>query len=105
MKFPTEFGVGEVCGDQWTARQCYIGCAIPKKKLQDEASVNQIVEVDPREIIEVPKPIAHEPLEPIEEIVLDENLPERVIKIGTKIQTRLRDELVSLLREFPDVFA
>lgn len=24
IKFPTEFGVGEVCGDQRTSRQCYI---------------------------------------------------------------------------------
>ncbi|XP_074327013.1 uncharacterized protein LOC141664953 [Apium graveolens] len=32
MKFPTEFGVGEICGDQRASRQCYIGNSIPKKR-------------------------------------------------------------------------
>lgn len=29
IKFPTEFGVGEVIGDQVAARQCYLSAVIP----------------------------------------------------------------------------
>lgn len=44
-------------------------------------------------------------MEPVEDISLDQTLPERVIKIGTKILIKLRGELVNFLREFLDVFA
>lgn len=68
MKFPTEFGIGEVCGDQKSARQYYIGSAIPKNKPQLEGSVNQIVEFDPTEIIEVPKEASYEPLKSMKKL-------------------------------------
>lgn len=31
MKFPTDFGIGEVSGDQVVDRQCYLSTVIPKK--------------------------------------------------------------------------
>lgn len=43
LKFPTEFGVGEVC-DQKVSMQCYLVSVIPKKPVSSEASVNQVVE-------------------------------------------------------------
>lgn len=35
MKFPTEFGVGEVREDQQASRQCYLGNAIPREMLKE----------------------------------------------------------------------
>lgn len=55
MKFPTDFGVGEVCGDQATARQCYFSTVVPKKTEQEEQSINQVVDIDPREFMETPR--------------------------------------------------
>lgn len=40
MKFPTEFGVGEVKGEQQTSRQCYLGNVVPKKNIVQDSSVN-----------------------------------------------------------------
>lgn len=70
IKFPTDFGMGEVCGDQKAFHQCYVGYAIPKRKTIQESSICQIVEMDPRDIIHIPKPVTHEPIEPVEEICL-----------------------------------
>lgn len=61
MKFSTEFGVGEVCGDQRDSRQCYLGSAVPKKHNDNTSNVNQVVQVDPREIMDVPKIVAASP--------------------------------------------
>lgn len=98
MNFPIDFGVGEVCGDQKLARQCYINSAHPKKSFSSTNSVNQVVEMDPRDIIELPKPPSHEPVEPVEEIALYLNDPEKVVKIGTKLPSELREDLIQTLR-------
>ena len=47
MKFPTEFGVGEVRGDQQMSRQCYIGNVIPKRKppRSSGSTVNQVEDI------------------------------------------------------------
>ncbi|XP_017216818.2 uncharacterized protein LOC108194379 [Daucus carota subsp. sativus] len=44
MKFPTEFGIGEVKGDQRMSRQCYISNVKPKRKPHRSSapSVNQV---------------------------------------------------------------
>ncbi|XP_074324199.1 uncharacterized protein LOC141661115 [Apium graveolens] len=36
MKFPTDFGIGEMIGDQATARQCYLTTVSPRKKTDEE---------------------------------------------------------------------
>ncbi|XP_074354270.1 uncharacterized protein LOC141693150 [Apium graveolens] len=43
MKFPTEFGVGEMCGDQAVLRQCYFTTVVPKKQDCDSQTVNEVV--------------------------------------------------------------
>ncbi|KAL8119008.1 hypothetical protein AgCh_016488 [Apium graveolens] len=88
IKFPTEFGVSEVYGDQKISRKCYIGSAFPRKSNDSETSVNQVVDVDPRDIIE-----------------LDANEPLKTVKIGTKLSQQIRESLVDLLQEFKDIFA
>lgn len=83
MKFPTGFGVGEVCGDQNISRKCYVKSAIPKRSISSEASLNQVVEVHPRDITEIPKPSNYEPVEPVEEIPLNFHEPHKTVKMGT----------------------
>lgn len=55
MKFPTDFGVGEVVGDQNTARQCYLVTVKPKKTNISNTSVNQVMEVDPHLSMDNPR--------------------------------------------------
>lgn len=45
MKFPTDFGVGEVIGDQVVARQFYLTTVKPKKN--GDQCVQLVEEVDP----------------------------------------------------------
>ena len=55
VKFATEHGVGEVRGDQQMSRQCYVNSLASKRKSPGGSSVNEVIEVDPNEIIEIPK--------------------------------------------------
>lgn len=105
MKFLTEFGIGEVCGDQRDSRQWYLSNAIPRKSKANIADVNQVIHVDPKETIEVPKTSCCEPNETLEEIQLFEGNTEKIVKIGTDISSKLRSQLISTLRSFADIFA
>ncbi|XP_074356913.1 uncharacterized protein LOC141696691 [Apium graveolens] len=92
MKFITDFGVGEMSGDQKTSRQCY-KLSNSEKALATETSINQIVKVDPRDIIELPKPSTYEPVELVEDIPQDDKELDKTIKIGIKISQELRAAL------------
>ena len=63
VKFATEHGVGEVRGDQQMSRQCYVNSLMPKRKPPCENSVNEVIKVDPNEIIEVLKELTCSALE------------------------------------------
>lgn len=69
-----------MCGDQKISRQCYIGLAIPKKPTTSKTSINQVVDVDPRDITELPKPPNYEPVEPVKEIQLNTSEPHKTVK-------------------------
>ena len=62
IKFPTKYGVGEVCGDQVAARECYITILEMDDHLQ---AIN----------IKKPRTMA-EPIERLEEIPLDNSKPD-----------------------------
>ena len=67
-KFPTEYRVGELQGNQVATRECYIAM------LEMEDHQHTIC-------IEEQRTIA-EPVEELEEITLDESRPERTTRIG-----------------------
>ena len=69
IKFPTEYGVGEVRGDQVAVRECYIAMLEMDDHLQTIC-------------IEEERTVA-EPVEGLEEVLLDDSRPERTTKIGT----------------------
>ena len=68
IKFPTEYGVGEVRGDQVTARECYIAML----EMNDHQETMCIEEQ--RTIAEL--------VEELEEVTLDESRPERTTRMG-----------------------
>ena len=69
IKFPTEYGVGEVKGDQVAARECYIAML----EMNDH---QQTI------CIEEQRTIA-KPVEELEEVTLDESRPKRMTRVGT----------------------
>ena len=85
IKFPTEYGVGEVRRDQVVARECYIAML----EMDDHLQTMNIEEE--RAIVE--------PVEGLEEILLDNSRPERTTRIGTLASPPVRQALMAFLRE------
>ena len=91
IKFPTEYGIGELRGDQVAARECYIAML----EMEDHQQTMCIGEQ--RTIVE--------PLEELEEVILDESRPGRTTRMGTLANPMVRQDLTSFLRMNQDVFA
>ncbi|CAA0843037.1 Unknown protein, partial [Striga hermonthica] len=104
MKFPVGDLVGEVTGDQRLARSCYqtVLEAGHKRKSMETASGKVKDESSSRgkeartEVI---------PQDELMEIALVEGECEKVTKIGAALQEPIRTQLVTLLREYVDIFA
>ena len=69
IKFPTEYGIGELREDQVAACECYIAML----EMEDHQQTMCIEE----------KRIMAEPVEELEEVTLDELRPERTTRMGT----------------------
>jgi hypothetical protein len=88
MKFPTEEGVGEVRGDQLTARKCYnLSMKASNTTTHTVASVSEV---------------RGEPAEPVEEVSVGEG---RVLQIGTCLNGEVRNNLINFLQRNMEVFA
>ncbi|XP_017224785.1 uncharacterized protein LOC108201008 [Daucus carota subsp. sativus] len=110
MKFPTEFGVGEMRGDQMTSRQCYDDSVAPKRK--GSKSVNHVAtgaeDFSPEgslESIDPERKVLCEPIEDTEEVALYDEEPTKVVKVGKSLSPVIKSGLIALLREYRDVFA
>ncbi|KAK3017633.1 hypothetical protein RJ639_003659 [Escallonia herrerae] len=95
MKFPTEHGIGEVKGDQTTARQCYVTSCQSKNK---EALIIE----DLQENTKMQKGEHVEDLVSIEVYPVEEN---KMVRIGLNLKEDTKLELVNLLRTYADIFA
>ena len=91
IKFPIEYGVGEVRGDQVVVRECYIA----KLEMNDHQQTM---------CIEEQRTIA-EPVEELEEVTLNDSRPEWMTRMGTLASQPVRQALTTFLRENHDVFA
>ena len=91
IKFPTEYGVGELRGDQVAARECYIAML----EMEDHQQTMCIGEQ---------RTIA-EPVEELEEVMLDESRPGRTTRMGTLASPTVRQDLANFLRMNQDIFA
>ncbi|CAL9000860.1 unnamed protein product, partial [Prunus brigantina] len=109
MKFPTCNGTGAVRGDQLSARTCYATAlkSVASKPPMEAMSVQGLPNGrgpidDPRE--ETPTPLA-QPAEELETVVLNEEHPDRCVKIGTALDPNLRELFIDFLRQHAEVFA
>uniref|UniRef100_A0A2N9EFP7 Uncharacterized protein n=1 Tax=Fagus sylvatica TaxID=28930 RepID=A0A2N9EFP7_FAGSY len=91
VRFPTEHGIGELKGDQATARECYFASLGPE-------ATHQTMKID-----EGHKLV--EPTEELEVIALDDDEPSKTTSIGTKMDRTIREAMISFLKSNLDVFA
>ena len=91
IKFPTEYGIGELRGDQVVARECYIAML----EMEDHQQTMCIGEQ---------RTIA-ESVEELEKVMLDESRPGRTTRMGTLASPTVRQDLASFLKMNQDVFA
>ena len=91
VKFPTEYGIGEVQGDQLTTRECYLAMLAMDEQIQ---TMN----------IEERRTLA-ELFEVLEDVPLDESNPERFTRIGTSMREKTKQDLVGFLKKSTNVFA
>ena len=76
IKFPTEYGIGELRGDQVAARECYVAML----EMEDHQQTMCIKE----------QRTLAKPVEELEEIILDELKPERTTRMGTLASQPIR---------------
>ena len=91
IKFPTDYGVGELRGDQVDARECYIAMM----EMNDHLQAMNIEE----------HWTVTEPVERLEEIPLDDSKPDQTTRIGTLASPTIRQALTTFLKDNRDVFA
>ncbi|XP_019189993.1 PREDICTED: uncharacterized protein LOC109184447 [Ipomoea nil] len=100
LKFPTPNGVGAARGDQRVSRSCYLrACRQMGKK---DLRVHIIAEKALRD--ETGRPRA-EPIVESEEVVLDLNRPDRVVKVGVGLPDELRARIIDTIRSYKEIFA
>ncbi|XP_030970751.1 uncharacterized protein LOC115991148 [Quercus lobata] len=91
IKFPTEYGVGELRENQIVARECYIAMLEMEDQQQTMCIGKQ------RALVE--------PVEELEEVRLNDTQPERMTKIGTLASWPVRQTITTFLRDNQDMFA
>ncbi|XP_065633412.1 uncharacterized protein LOC136069137 [Quercus suber] len=91
IKFPTDYGIGELRGNQATAQECYIAML----EMEDH---HQTMCVEEQRTVT-------EPIEKLEEIKLDELKLERTTRIRTLACQPVCQALTTFLRRNQDVFA
>ena len=91
IEFPTDYGVGELRRDQVAAHECYVAMM----EIDDHLQAMNIEE----------HRIAMEPVEKLEEVLLDDSDHERTTKIRTLTSPDIRQELMAFLRSNRDIFA
>ena len=91
IKFPTEYEIGELRGDQVATRECYIAML----EMEDHQQTMCIGE----------QRTTAELVEELEEITLDESRPERTTRMGTLASPLIHQALAAFLKMNQDVFA
>ena len=91
VKFPTEYGIGEVQEDQLAARECYLAMMAMGEQMQTMSIEERRTLVEPIEILE--------------DVPLDESNLKKFTKIRTSMGEKTKQELVGFLKQSTDVFA
>ena len=91
IKFPTNYGVGELRGNQVAAYEYYVAMM----EMDDHFQAMSIEE----------HRMSTEPVEKLEEVLLDDSKLDRTTKIGTLANPAVCQALMTFLRSNWDVFA
>ena len=91
IKFPTNYKVRELHGNQVAAREHYI----VMMEMDDHLQAMNIEE----------HRAVTKPVEKLEEIVLNDSKPDQMTKIGTLTSLTIRQALMTFLKDNRDVFA
>ena len=91
IKFSTDYGVGELRGNQVAARECYVATM----EMDDNLQAMNIEE----------HRMTTEPIEKLEEVFLDNSNLKWTTKIGTLASPKVRQALTTFLRSNRDIFA
>ena len=91
IKFPTEYGIRELRGDQVAARECYIAM------LEMENHQQTMYIEDQRTMAEL--------VEELEVVTFNESRPKRTTRMGTLASQPIRQALASFLKMNQDMFA
>ena len=91
IKFPIDYGVGELLGNQVAVRECYVAMM----EMDDHLQAMSIEE----------HRITTQLIEKLEEVFLDDSNREWTTKIGTLASPAVRQALMTFLRSNRDVFA
>ena len=76
VKFPTDYGVGQVQGDQLTAREGYLAMLAVDEHMQTMSIEERRVTIEPTEVLE--------------DILLEEGNPEKFTRIGTSMKEKTK---------------
>ena len=90
IKFPTDYGVGELQGNQVAARECYVAMM----EMDDHLQAMSIKE----------HRMTSELIEKLEEVFLNDSNLDRTTKIGTLASLTIRQALTNFLRSNRDIF-
>ena len=80
VKFPTEYGIGQVRGDQLVARECYLAMMALDEQVQTMSIEERRFVVEPTEVLE--------------DIPLEEGNPKKFTRIGTSMKEKMKQGLV-----------
>ncbi|KNA19683.1 hypothetical protein SOVF_059160, partial [Spinacia oleracea] len=107
MQFELEDGtVGKIFGDQQVGRRCYVNSL---KRVPDtpQPPTKKVKQEETPLVLFTDCPLGYDrpkPAEADKEEVLQEGT-NRMVRVGTGIEEALRNKILSVLREFQDVFA
>ena len=90
IKFPTDYGVGELCGNQVAALECY-------EAMMEMDDHLQAISIEEYQMVT-------EPIEKLEEVLLEDSKLDRTTKIGTLANPAVRQALMTFLRNNRDIF-
>ena len=88
VKFPTSHGIGEICGVQLLARECY------QTVLASRENHIWVVEEEPKK-----------PVQELEDVNLVKGDDTKVTKVEAGLDSDLKDKIVEFLKQNMDIFA